>query len=150
MDRVEFCEKERIRMERFSKFLLPKRMKIPAILLTVIAFIALLIIKVTGSAPDFEVLRIVLKKLMLLSMLAISLSKEKEEDEMTMNIRMRSYVMAFIVGVAYFIVHPLVNYLFDLLFTGSVTPYEMLNGFTSLWFILAIQIMLFHSWKRLM
>lgn len=150
MNQVDFCEKERNRMERFSKFLLPNRIKTPAILITVIAFVALLIIKVSGSASDFEILRIVLKKLMLLSMLAISLSKEKEEDEMTMNIRMRSYVIAFIAGVVYFIVHPLVNYLVDLLITGKGTPYEMLNGFTSLWFILAIQIMFYHSWKRLM
>lgn len=150
MNRVEFCEKERIRMEKFSTFLLPKRIKAPAILITVLAFVGLLIIKISGSASDFEVLRIVLKKLMLISMLAISLSKEKDEDEMSMNIRMRSYVVAFIAGVAYFIVHPLVNYLVDILLSESSSPYEMLNGYTTLWFILAIQIMFYHNWKRLM
>jgi hypothetical protein len=87
------------------------------------------------------------KSVLLLGLLAISISREKVEDELIIILRMKSYSYAFIGGVLYVIIMPFINYLLVLLYSSN-PKIEGVSDFTILGMLLTIQIFSFRSLKR--
>ena len=72
----------------------------------IISFIGMLFLKYLG---DYGMLIQLLRNVMLVSLLVITVSKDKEEDEMTMKLRSQAFVLAFIWGVLYAAVQPIIS-----------------------------------------
>lgn len=74
----------------------------------VVGSFGLMIAKKFFEEPDW--VKPTLKVLLLIGMLVISLSKDKVEDELIDSLRSKSYRLAFIMGVLYALVQPIVNF----------------------------------------
>jgi hypothetical protein len=97
---------------------------------------------------DTEWLKLLLQKTLLIGMLIMSLSKDKIEDEMTISLRSQSYAIAFVVGVAYALIMPYVEFGVSNLVHSGGESYKDLGDFQVLLFMLMIQLMFYHVLKR--
>lgn len=142
----KITECERTKLESFlDKFQLPNVFKKVGITLFLLSFIGLTIIKFTENEPLW--LRSVLKQAMLVGLLVISISREKIEDELIQILRSKSYALAFIIGVIYIMLQPLVNQVVNFILGTSEAPDNM--GYVQvLLFMLLIQVGFFEVLKR--
>lgn len=144
MSTKSIMECERDKIYQISKFKLPNYFKRIGLLLVFLSFTGLLF---NGSSMKSETVRIFGRYGMLIGMLLVSISKEKIEDEMVAKLRAQSYTIAFIVGVIYALIQPIINYLFDVAL--DETPIFKDSGdFIILWFLLTMQICFFEMFKR--
>ena len=139
-------ECERTKLESFlDKFQLPNVFKKVGITLFLLSFIVLTIIKFTENEPLW--VRPALKQAMLVGLLVISISREKIEDELIQILRSKSYALAFIIGVIYIMLQPLVNQVVNFILGTSEEPDNM--GYVQvLLFMLLIQVGFFEVLKR--
>lgn len=139
-------ECERTKLESFlDKFQLPNVFKKVGITLFLLSFIGLTIIKFTENEPLW--VRPALKQAMLVGLLVISISREKIEDELIQILRSKSYALAFIIGVIYIMLQPLVNQVVNFILGTSEEPDNM--GYVQvLLFMLLIQVGFFEVLKR--
>jgi hypothetical protein len=84
---------------------------------------------------------------MIVGLLIISISREKIEDELIESLRSKSYALAFIIGVIYTMLQPVVNYVVDLML-GKQEEVGNIYYFEVLLFMLLIQVMFFEVLKR--
>lgn len=75
-----------------------------------VLFIVLTISKVI--TVDKDIVKIISKTGILVSLLLLALTKNKIEDELTSRIRLKAFASSFVFGVAYVIVEPFVSLLF--------------------------------------
>ncbi|RIA10093.1 hypothetical protein OE09_1946 [Flavobacteriaceae bacterium MAR_2010_72] len=143
LNKLETCE--RTKLERFlNKVQLPNIYRSIGLVVVVLSFIGLTIIKFTQVSPEW---RPVLRQVMLVGLLVISLSREKIEDELIETLRSKSYALAFIIGVVYTMLQPLVNYVVDFVLGEREVPKDI--GYVQvLLFMLLIQVMFFELLKR--
>ncbi len=147
MNKSKILECERSRIEKMINFQLPNqfiKIGIGVFLVTLIAFIAL---RFTDLNNDFT--KLLLRGIMLISLLIISISKDKEEDEMVKLIRVQSYALAFVIGVLYAVIQPVINYLVSFIVNTDKTIYSNLGDFQVLIFMLMIQLNFFYFLKRM-
>jgi len=139
-------ECERTKLESFlDKFQLPNVFKKVGITLFLLSFIGLTIIKFTENEQLW--VRPALKQAMLVGLLVISISREKIEDELIQILRSKSYALAFIIGVIYIMLQPLVNQVVNFILGTSEAPDNM--GYVQvLLFMLLIQVGFFEVLKR--
>jgi hypothetical protein len=97
---------------------------------------------------DTEWLKLLLQKALLVGMLIMSISKDKIEDEMTIQLRVQSYMIAFICGVVYALVMPYVEFGVSNIVNSGGEAYKDLGDFQVLLFMLMIQLMFYHNLKR--
>jgi L-asparagine transporter-like permease len=97
---------------------------------------------------NFDVLKTILKNTMLIGLLVVTISKEKIEDEFIENLRSKSFSLAFILGVVYVLVQPLINYVVAMLVEPKKASFENLGDFQILWFLLIVYLTAFWSLKR--
>lgn len=140
---IQKCERSKI--EKWSKFQLSYPWKTIGIILSIAVFLMLLGLKLIDDTPIWA--SEILKRLLIVGFLMISISKEKEEDEMIASLRAKSYTLAFIFGVLYALIQPVVD---GLVHTYIYTPSETntFSYFQILWFMLLIQILFFEVLKR--
>lgn len=141
-----FIESERNSLEKLSKYQLPNVFRKIGYLIFGIFFIALFLGKFFIDGLEIG---IVLKYGMLIGLLLVSISKEKIEDELVTKLRMQSYAFAFISGVFFSLVLPLVDYLFDIIFDNGEPMFDALSDWSILWFLLSVQVFYFELLKRL-
>ncbi len=110
-----FCEAEYRRLKKIQnyQYLLPNHYKKVGIVL-LMASLAVLITR-KYLFEDVELVQEIGKKGMLLALLLITISKEKIEDELITKLRGQAFAVAFIAGVIYTLIQPLINYLVALL-----------------------------------
>jgi len=144
MNKETFCEAERRRLEKLKKFQLPNRYKKIGISIVVLSFL-LMIVKKFIDEPFW--VKPVLSNAFLFGFLIISVAKEKIEDELVVSIRSQSYRLAFVIGVAYSIIQPFINYGVKILLNPEKASIEM-SSFQVLTFMLLIQLAFFESLKR--
>jgi len=76
--------------------------------------ILLLILKLTGVLDtNPKLLKSISYNFILIGLLFLIITREKIEDELTLQLRVRSYAMAFISGIVFVIMEPWLNLLFD-------------------------------------
>jgi len=138
---------ERSRIEKLINFQLPNifiKIGIGIFIATFVSFIMLKLISLNG---DFT--KLILRSIMLISLLVISVSKDRDEDELVKLIRVQSYALAFVIGVLFAVIQPVVNYLVGLVVSTDKTIYTNLGDFQVLIFMLMIQLNFFNYLKRM-
>jgi hypothetical protein len=82
-------------------------------------------------------------------MLLITVTKDSIEDEMTLKLRSQAYTFAFIVGVLYALVQPLINFLVNTIVKIEDVSFALLSVDQVLFFMLLVQLAFFHFTKRM-
>lgn len=141
-----FLDSERKSLEKLKKLQLPNYFKKVGYILFILSFIVLL---TNQFIIEELIVTLIAKYGMLIGMLIYSVSKEKIEDELIVKLRSQSYTFAFIIGVIYTLIQPVVNYLFDFIIDDNKPNFENYGDFNILWFLLSIQLFYFEFQKRL-
>lgn len=146
--KIEKCvERERRYLEKILYFRLPNsflRIGVAVILVAIV----LMFIRAFALDGNTDWLKLVLQKVLLVGLLIVSLSKDKIEDEMMVSLRMQSYTIAFVVGVLYTLIMPYVEFGVSNIVHSGGEVYKDLGDFQTLLFMLMIQIMFYHTFKR--
>ncbi|MFT4782070.1 MAG: hypothetical protein ACI9SD_001761, partial [Pseudohongiellaceae bacterium] len=98
---------------------------------------------------DQEVLKVILQRGLLIGMLLMSTAKDKDEDEMVVKLRMQSYTYAFVAGVVYALIMPFVDYGVSNAVNSGGEEFHDIGDFQVLLFMLMIQLLCFHTLKRM-
>ena len=111
--------------------------------------IALFVTAIVLKFTEFEVgwFKGVLRRGILIGLLIISISKDKNEDEMIVSLRSKAYTLAFIFGVVFTLVQPLLEYLIHN-FVFEANPNNTFSYFEVLSFMLMMHIVFFEVLKR--
>lgn len=146
MAKETFCEAEERRFERFKNFGLPHSFKKIGIAIIVLSLLTIII----GKMADFNnpTLKFAMKRIILVGLLVIALAKEKIEDERILTMRGQAFSMAFVAGVVYTLVQPLVNLIADLIVEDDKGPLTDIGDFQILWFLLTMYLLFFYMIKR--
>ncbi|SRX73645.1 hypothetical protein [Aequorivita antarctica] len=146
MNKQKFCEAEERRLNWLINFKLPNYWKKIGWGILVVSLALILSTKFIDG--DFDLLKSILKKAMLIGLLIVTISREKIEDEFIENLRSKSFSLAFIFGVIYVLAQPVVNYIVSLILQSEKANYEDLGDFQILWFLLVVYLTAFWSLKR--
>jgi hypothetical protein len=136
------CEAKRLR----KLHLLPNKFKKIAVVLAIVSIFGMAAPRLIGE--HLEIVRSVSKNLFLIAMLIFTVSKDRFEDELTMQLRAQSYTWAFIFGVGYAILQPLITYMVLLLLKPEKAIFTDSKVFIVLWFMLTVQILFFYVLKK--
>jgi len=147
MAKETFCEAEHRKFEKLEKISLPNSFKKIGVVLFIVLLVSILSSKIFGVETS-ETLKYILKRGLLVTLLIITLSREKIEDEMIRSLRAKAFAMAFIAGVIYTLIQPLINYIANMLTVKDQNILEDLGDFQILWFMLFMYIVFFHLLKR--
>lgn len=142
-----FYESEKQKLDKLSNFQLPNYFKKIGWTLFGISLILTLLFKFTEDPSP--IISVICKKGMLVGLLLVAIAREKVEDEMIEKLRGKSFSAAFIFGVLYALIQPLVNYFVGVTIKPEPTTYSDLGDFQVLWFMLFIYVMLFQLYKRI-
>lgn len=142
----KICDSEERRLRWILNFKLPNYFKKVGWTLVILSLISLFATKLFEG--DFDLLKTILKNLMLLGLLIVTLSKEKIEDEYIENLRSMAFRCAFILGVIYVLIQPLINYLAFVLVKPDKAMFQDLGDFQILWFLLVFYLTVFWVLKR--
>lgn len=112
----------------------------------IVSFISMLSLKYMG---DYGMAIQLLRNVMLVSLLVITVSKSKEEDEMTMKLRSQAFVLAFIWGVLYAAVQPIISIIANFFMSSKPEEWTEMSMYQILLFMLLIQIAFYHGAKRM-
>jgi len=147
MEKECFAERERRGLNKLINFRLPYYFYKLGL---VIAGVSIVMMFVRGFVldGDQEILKEVLKKVLLIGMLLMSVARDKDEDELVVKLRMQSYTYAFVIGVIYALVMPYVDLGVSNLVHGGGEVYKDLGDFQVLIFMLLVQLLCFSTLKR--
>lgn len=148
MEKSSFIECERKGLERLINFRLPHYFYKIGMLIAGLA-IVMMFVRAFAMEGDQEVLKEVFKKVLLIGMLFMSIAKDKVEDEMVLKLRMQSYTYAFVAGVIYALVMPFVEYGVSNAIKPEGEEFHDIGDFQLLLFILMVQLLCFHTLKRM-
>lgn len=146
MAKETFCEAEERRFEKFKNFGLPNSFKKVGIAIIVVSLLTTVIAKMADLGNP--TINFAIKRVILVGLLLIAISKEKIEDEMIRTIRGQAFSMAFIAGVVYTLVQPLINYIIDLFVEHDKEPLTDVGDFQVLWFLLTMYLLFFYMIKK--
>ncbi len=141
---ISECEERRI--SKILNYKLPNHYKKIGWIGFALTFAILISTKFLNG--DFEILVEILKKLLLVFLLIVVISKEKVEDEMVKSIRAQSFSIAFIGGVVYTLLQPLINLVVSSLVRPDKVIFEDLGDFQVLWFMLIVYLVVFAKLKK--
>ena len=99
--------------------LLPNYFKKIGLAIIILAFLGgvILVVTIEWTKEQFEMLKLFSGNLFILGLLFLALSKDKIEDEQTLFIRLQSMAGAFVWGIIYVIINPLI----DLIISQPIT-----------------------------
>lgn len=145
MKKSTFIEAEQRRMQKLQQFKLAHHYKKIGYIIA-FASVGLMFAKILFDEPEW--VKELLRNTLLLGMLIISISKEKIEDEYIESLRASSYRISFVLGVAYALVQPYINYLVASLIRPEKATLDF-SYFQVLTFMLLIQLMYFAMLKKI-
>jgi hypothetical protein len=148
MGKQKYIECERKGLERLINFRLPAYFYKVGLLIAGLT-IAAMFFRAFALEGDTEWLKLVLQKTLLIGMLLMSVARDKDEDELVVKLRMQSYTYAFIAGVIYALVMPLVDYGVSNVLKPEGESFHDLGDFQVLLFILMVQLLCFNALKRM-
>lgn len=147
MNKKSLIECERKRFQKIINFRLPHRFMYVGIAISLIALI-MMFIRAFAMEGDTEWFKLFLQKILLVGMLLMSISRDKIEDEMTIQLRSQSYMVAFVLGVLYALVMPYIELSVSNVVNNGGEVYKDLGDFQVLLFMLLMQLMFYHNFKR--
>jgi len=148
MEKSSFIECERKGFEKLIHFRLPHYFYKIGMLIVSLAII-MMFVRAFALDGSQEVLKEVLRKVFLVGMLLMSIAKDKVEDEMVVKLRMQSYTYAFVAGVLYALIMPFIEYGVSNALKPEGEAFHDIGDFQLLLFILMIQLLCFHTLKRM-
>ena len=146
MAKETFCDKDERLFQKFQKFGLPHSFKKIGIAIIVLSLLTIIVLKVADFSNP--VLKFTMKRIILVGLLIIVLAREKIEDERILTMRGQAFSMAFIAGVVYTLIQPLVNIVADLISKDDDGPMTDLGDFQILWFLLTMYLLFFYMIKK--
>lgn len=147
MTKKSIIDCERKRMLNMKNFQISHRYKKYGIGLFIISIVTLLLNKFFIEIPE---VRMIAKYGMLIGLLIVSISKEKIEDELVTQIRMQSYSLTFIIGVAFTLFASLFENIIETLFSINPTPEnDNMVYYSVVWMLVCIQVSYFEMLKRM-
>ncbi len=146
MTKKSFFDCERKSLENLKKYQFPNYFKKIGIVLFIFSF---LLIFVNKFFIGYSEVNLVVKYGMLIGLLFVSVAKEKIEDELIINLKMQSYTFAFIAGVVYSLILPLIYFIQDIIFQSEKALLKDIGDFQILWFLLFVQIIYYEYLKKL-
>lgn len=105
-----------------------------------VASIVGLIFTLLADKNAFPTLKLLAKDGLLVAMLLIAVTKDKVEDEFTINLRVKSFTLAFIVGMVFAVGQPYINYLVALVVKPEKAVFESMSAYAVIWFMLFVQL----------
>lgn len=147
MNKEKILECERNNLYKIIHFRLPHKFFKIGIAISILAILAMFY-RALVIEGDTELLKEILRKVLLVGMLLMSVSRDKEEDELTIKLRMMSYAWAFITGVIYALVLPYVEFGVDSIMNSGTEQLKDLGDFQLLIYMLMVQLMCYHTLKR--
>lgn len=146
MPKETSCNRDEKLFEKFKKFGLPYSFKKIGIAIIILSLLIIII----GKMADFytPTLKFTMKRIILVGLLVIVLAREKIEDERMLIMRGQAFSMAFIAGVVYTLIQPIMNFIADLFFKDDDGPLTDIGDFQILWFLLTMYLLFFYMLKR--
>ena len=148
MEKTEFIECERKNLEKLINFRLPHYFYKLGMMILGVSILAMFV-RAFAMEGDTQWLKLLLQKTLVVGMLFMSVARDKYEDEMVVKLRMQSYTYAFVAGVVYAIVMPFVEYGVSNVLKPEGEEFHDIGDFQLLLFILAVQLLCFHTLKRM-
>ncbi|WP_051285126.1 hypothetical protein [Aequorivita capsosiphonis] len=146
MKTQRFCDGEERRLNWLITRKLPNTWKRIGWAIFIVSLVLILLNRFIDI--NHIVFKSILKNTMLVGLLIVIISKEKIEDELVENLRSKAFSFAFIMGVAWVLVQPLLNYLVSFLIKPQDANYQDLGDFQILWFLLIIYLTIFWFLKK--
>lgn len=146
MNKKNFVECERNRLQKILGFRLPTSSKWLGVILLVLAFGLFFVRKEFLEHADL--LQGIGRTIFIIGLLCVSLAKDREEDEMTIALRAQSYAIAFILGALYAIVMPYVEFGVSNIVSEEAQSYKQLGDFQLLSFMFLVQLGFYYTLKR--
>ncbi len=97
---------------------------------------------------DFELLKDILRKVVLAFLFTVILAKEEVEDERVQKFRAQSFSFAFLGGILYALFQPVANWIVFSIFKPESAAFEDLGDFQILWLMLTVYLVFFHLLKK--
>jgi threonine/homoserine/homoserine lactone efflux protein len=141
---IQECEQKRTRF--FLNYKLPNYWKKIGLIGVIVSL--LVIMSTSLFDGNFELLKDVLRKVVLAFLLLMVLAREEQEDERIQNIRAQSFSFAFLAGVLYALFQPLVNLIVASIFMPDKASFEDLGDFQILWLMLTVYLLFFYFLKK--
>jgi hypothetical protein len=141
---IQNCEQRRV--QNFLNFKLPTYFKNIGWAGAIISLIAIMSTSLLDG--DFELLKDILRKVVLAVLFIVILSKEAVEDERVQNFRAQSFSFAFLAGVLYTLFQPVANWIVYSIFRPERVAYEDLGDFQILWLMLTVYLVFFYILKK--
>jgi len=113
-------------MENKELKLLPNYFKKIGVAIFALTILLIIIFLNDIISVNRELGKSIITNIILIGLLIIALSKEKTEDERTTKLRLIAFASSFIFGVAFVIVMPFVNVLFDGNFLSDVSTAQLI------------------------
>ena len=148
MGKGGFVECERKGLERLINFRLPHYFYQIGLLVAGVS-IVMMFVRAFALEGDQEVLKEVLRRALLVGMLLMSIARDKEEDEMIVKLRMQSYTYALVAGSIYALIMPFIEYGVSNAFKPEGEEFHDIGDFQLLLFMLMVQLLCFHTLKRM-
>lgn len=148
MEKQNFIECERKGLERLINFRLPHYFYTIGMLIAGVS-IAAMFVRGFALEGDTQWLKLLLQKTLLVGMLIMSVARDKDEDEMVVKLRMQSYTYAFVAGVIYALVMPFVEFGVSNVVHSGGESFKDLGDFQVLLFMLMVQLLCYHTLKRM-
>lgn len=148
MEKEKFIECERKGLQKLINFRLPYYFYKIGMAIIGVA-IVMMFVRAFALQGDQEILKEALRRLLLVGMLLMSVAKDKDEDEMLIKLRMQSYTYAFVAGVLYALIMPFVEYGVSNAFKPEGEAFHDIGDFQLLIFMLLVQLLCFHTLKRM-
>ena len=148
MEKEKFIECERKNLQWLINFRLPSYFYKIGMLVIGVSTITMFV-RAFAMEGDTQWLKLLLQKTMVVGMLLMSVARDKEEDEMVVKLRMKSYTYAFVAGVMYALVMPFVEYGVSNALKPEGEAFHDIGDFQLLIFILMVQLLCFHTLKRM-
>ncbi len=146
MDQRKIHTSEEKSLARLQNIQLPSSFKKVGVGIVIASLVGLILKKTAGM--EAEMIAHLLKSGLIVGLLIISIAKDKEEDEMIVKLRAQSYTAAFIATVIYTLITPYINIGVDALVSFQEKKEYSMASFQILFYMLGLQIMFFHLFKR--
>jgi hypothetical protein len=141
---MEECERKRA--QKFLNYKLPNFWKKIGWVGAVVSLVAIMSTSLFDG--DFELLKDILRKVVLAFLFVVVLAKEEVEDERIQNFRAQSFSFAFLGGVLYTLFQPVVNWVVFSILRPERAAYEDLGDFQILWLMLTVYLVFFYVLKK--
>jgi hypothetical protein len=140
-------ECERKRAQKLLNYKLPSYYKKIGWIGAIVSLVVIMSTSLFDS--DFELLKDILRKVVLAFLFIVVLAKEGVEDERIQNFRAQSFSFAFLAGVLYTLFQPVVNWVvFSLFRPEKENAFEDLGDFQILWLMLTVYLVFFYVLKK--